>query len=49
MLWKKTYKLMVNNSIYCIDKQGRKNKGYQKKNDSKNNSRNELLHVGGTE
>ena len=38
MLRKKSYELMVNNSIYCMDGQGGKNKDYQKKHDSKNNS-----------
>ena len=39
----KSYELVVNNSIYYMDKQGEKNRDYQKKNDSKNDSRNGFL------
>ena len=31
MLRKEGYKVMANNSIYCMDKQGEKNKDYLKK------------------
>ena len=41
---KNNYKLMVNNNIYYImDKQGEKNKDYQKKNGSNNNYQNSFV------
>ena len=46
MLKKKRYNLMVNNNIYCMDRQGEK-KGFSKesKHDKKNNSENTFLRV----
>ena len=43
MLRKKSCRLMVNNSIYCMDRQGGKYKDYRKKMTQKNNSRNMFL------
>ena len=37
------YKLMENKNIYCTNKQGEKNKDYQKKNGSKSDSKNAFL------